>query len=1370
MRPLIPVILALLAAFLFYHRPSIPSGESAHGVEDQQIEQTTLPAPSASWVDSLPFQDSPSAENGQPDRILPPLDHQALVEKARKLEKDGRYLFAVARDTEMAPHLGGRWQIDGDKARWQYHLQSTGAHSLNLAFSEFHLPPTATLTLSDPSGQAKPVTFTARDNEEHGELWTPIFETDELLVTLDTPVSVTSDLRLRLFKTNHGFRSKKPRKGLKAIGDANSGRCNIDVACTAADDPTFGPLIDLYRDQIRSVAAFTLGGVEACSGALINNTRNDLTPYFLTSNHCGINSANAPSVVVYWNFENSTCRPPNTSTSGANGDGPVDQFNSGSIFRAANSDTDFCLIELDDPVDSSFNPFFAGWDRTGENSEIAVGIHHPGVAEKRISFELDPITTTNYYSETSVPDGTHFRVSDWNFGTTEGGSSGSPLFDDSGKIIGQLSGGEANCGNDLSDWYGRFSRSWANSNNPASRLSDWLDPDDTGALTLEGINSEVIISVGEAMTMEGDTSTTEIEVSLSLSEPVDETVSATLSTLEATADSNDFVAISQRIIFPPNQTTQTVTLSVNGDTAPEENETFLLLLSDPENGSVSISPGRVTILNDDFITPEINSPATGLAIANSPFEYRLTARNTPTSFSLSGAPEGMTIDPQTGVVSWTPVTTGTESVTLIATNPAGSDSQTLVITVESNGLAIALDLGGEPIISNALPGWSLQTDTTFDMVDAAQATPIGDGQNASFTIEITGPDLLEFRYKVSSEFGFDFLTVSLDGEEQLSFSGDIDWEISSLPISEGPHTVTFRYEKDGTLSEGADTAWLDTFVLASATGQPAITSPSIVSADPGSDFSYLIESITPDARFSTSELPEGLEFDGDRTISGQIAESGDYFFGIIATANGQEDRLPVLLRVAASVGEAVELDNLVWTREGANLWFGQSEETFDGIDAAQSGEITDLQSSTMSITVTGPDRLSFQWKVSSEEGFDALYFLLDGEPYAPVSPISGELDWTTVNVAIPSGTHELSWQYAKDGTQSSGQDAGWVDDLRLASGGRPIIWSETQPVLIAGITSRTSLDLINTESYDFQNLPPWLTYNESTEELVGTPPEAGNIEFTVSATGNGETTTRTLNFSSQSRSPLLEEALGQPNLAVTTTGPVPWLIVPDPRSTRSGPIGNNRSSSMTLTLQGPGSLRFRWRVSSEQPYDNLRYTLNGTFMSVISGEVDWEEIEVPLQPGRNQITWIYEKDGSTSDGEDLGQVADITLSGYAQFLTEAGVDHYSTSPFDDPEGNGLSLFHEYAFLIDPGSSDPAGFLQLNPLSDRTDLEFEGLLPSSGVEYFIESTTDLSAPLWSRIDREAEIIPTGSGTARYLLTVPRPAGRTLEFFRVRALFR
>ena len=73
-----------------------------------------------------------------------------------------------------------------------------------------------------------------------------------------------------------------------------------------------------------------------------------------------------------------------------------------------------------------------------------------------------------------------WKIEEWERNTTtEGGSSGSGLWDENHYLIGQLYGGQANCSNSINDYYGKFSKSWAG-------LSSWLDPQNTGATVLSG--------------------------------------------------------------------------------------------------------------------------------------------------------------------------------------------------------------------------------------------------------------------------------------------------------------------------------------------------------------------------------------------------------------------------------------------------------------------------------------------------------------------------------------------------------------------------------------------------------------------------------------------------------------------------------------------------------------------------------------------------------------------------------------------------------------------------------------------------------------------------------------------------------------------
>src|SRR5262249_42885814 len=98
----------------------------------------------------------------------------------------------------------------------------------------------------------------------------------------------------------------------------------------------------------------------------------------------------------------------------------------------------------------------------------------------------------------------------------------------------------------------------------------------------------------------------------------------------------------------------------------------------------------------------------------------------------------------------------------------------------------------------------------------------------------------------------------------------------------------------------------------------------------------------------------------------------------------------------------------------------------DGVDAAQTGLITDNQETWVETQLTGPGILTFWWKVSSEQDFDFLEFSLNDELQ---TRISGQVDWTSGFFAIPAGSYAARWRYVKDATWSDGADTAWLDQV-----------------------------------------------------------------------------------------------------------------------------------------------------------------------------------------------------------------------------------------------------------------------------------------------------------------------------------------------------
>lgn len=375
--------------------------------------------------------------------------------------------YAVAHDARITPWNRGLWATaPNNRVRWRLAIASPGALSLNLAFGRYHMPEGGRLTVSSADGRYRIGPFTARDNGSHGELWTPPLPTDELILELRLPVEQLEHLDLELRKIHHGY------AGFGAP-PPKSGECHLDVACSEAEP---------FEDQARSVALISIEGVRFCSGFLVNNTALDGKPLFLTAEHCGVTPENASSVVVFWNHRRERCGDVREEPASWR------SFQTGAIFRASYRPTDMVLLELDE-LPGPDDVYFAGWDRTAADPGGAVTVHHPNTDVQRISFARSA-SSSWHLSDAANPDGHHLRVDRWELGSTEGGSSGAPLFNRDKRVVGQLHGGYAACGDPHLDWFGKLSVSWTGGGRPGTRLSDWLDPIASGATTLDGLDGD----------------------------------------------------------------------------------------------------------------------------------------------------------------------------------------------------------------------------------------------------------------------------------------------------------------------------------------------------------------------------------------------------------------------------------------------------------------------------------------------------------------------------------------------------------------------------------------------------------------------------------------------------------------------------------------------------------------------------------------------------------------------------------------------------------------------------------------------------------------------------------------------------------------
>ena len=395
---------------------------------------------------------------------MEPIDIQSLLEEDKQAGKDVPFRFGHGIEVDLDMNLSGTWETlsNGDRV-WRLAIKSPKAYSINIIYDDFFIPHGGNFFVYGADKNYVIGAFTEINNKEDGIFATQPVPGDHIILEFNEPKNVFGQGRIRLWKIIHGYRNVFGIKESRNYGD--SGSCNNNVNC---------PVGVPWQDHNSSVAMIlTSGGSRICTGSLVNNVRQDQTQYFLTANHClGGNN--------YWifmfNYESPGC---------ANQNGPTSQTVQGSTLRASRSTSDFALLELTETIPSSYNVNYAGWSAVNVAPQEPVCIHHPSGDIKKISFDYDVGVSDGWNGN----DGSHWRIVSWEDGTTEQGSSGSPLFDNNFRVVGQLHGGQASCSFNFNDYYGKFSASWDWGSSSSSRLKDWLDPDNTGTLILDSYDT-----------------------------------------------------------------------------------------------------------------------------------------------------------------------------------------------------------------------------------------------------------------------------------------------------------------------------------------------------------------------------------------------------------------------------------------------------------------------------------------------------------------------------------------------------------------------------------------------------------------------------------------------------------------------------------------------------------------------------------------------------------------------------------------------------------------------------------------------------------------------------------------------------------------
>ncbi|MHB9057164.1 MAG: trypsin-like serine peptidase, partial [Paludibacteraceae bacterium] len=438
-------------------------------VAHAQVETKFFPEGDA-FDQVKPIKDHPKANK---TTKLPSFDVQKLIDEDKLNENmDRPFRFGKGFDTGITL-ADGEWSNVDEGRLWSMGFQSNGAYSINFVFDHFFLSDSAKLYVTNITGTMLYGPVTSKQNTKNGYFLTDLIQGDDVTIYLYEPKSEKGKSRLTVKRVVHAYKNLFSNMAYGNLGGSES--CNNDIACFPAWD-----------EESDAVALVLLSdGTEWCTGSLLMTANQSFRPYFLSAFHC-IDDPNAPngslSATEISNAENWMFKFQYKMTSCGGSTATAGITYNGAVFRAAWNASDFSLMEMDNSPLGDTQFTWLGWDRSGNTPTSGTGIHHPAGDVMKISFETNQFQTSSWGGTNN-----HWLLA-FDDGVVQKGSSGSPILDQNDRVVGQLHGNQ-NYNQSLSFCdqpraeYGRFNNSWTGGGTNTTRLSNWLDPCGSGAIT-----------------------------------------------------------------------------------------------------------------------------------------------------------------------------------------------------------------------------------------------------------------------------------------------------------------------------------------------------------------------------------------------------------------------------------------------------------------------------------------------------------------------------------------------------------------------------------------------------------------------------------------------------------------------------------------------------------------------------------------------------------------------------------------------------------------------------------------------------------------------------------------------------------------------
>ncbi|MDR0295608.1 MAG: T9SS type A sorting domain-containing protein [Prevotellaceae bacterium] len=386
----------------------------------------------------------------------------------------------------------GEWTtLPNGQHIWRLSIAARDAIAIMLTYDKFDIPTDGQLFIYNDDRSRVLGAYTDANNPKKAEYATEFVSGDRIILeyvapiggSFNTPIVITGVV----YGYNYLYSERSNTDSPPRIQFGPSGSCMVNVICPEGDD-----WLDQKEGVVRIVTPVGGGYYALCSGSLINNTAYNFDPLFLSAWHCyeDLTSSQINQTIYYFKYEHHSCSgrsdPSVPTITGATSltDIPLDGGSDGQLLRLNEGTPQWFM---DNGI------YFNGWDRRNVPATSGVGIHHPNADVKKIStFTATAVSANGNFGAggTTAPNSgwrVIFVATQSGHGVTEGGSSGSPLFDQNKRVVGTLSGGNSSCTNlSGTNLYGKLWYHWDQSANNTEWMKPYLDPIDSGEEYIDG--------------------------------------------------------------------------------------------------------------------------------------------------------------------------------------------------------------------------------------------------------------------------------------------------------------------------------------------------------------------------------------------------------------------------------------------------------------------------------------------------------------------------------------------------------------------------------------------------------------------------------------------------------------------------------------------------------------------------------------------------------------------------------------------------------------------------------------------------------------------------------------------------------------------